>query len=174
MKTSRPARRTAFGGKEKHLHNVGYQAALFTSNPNAGTISGLDRGVDVLSENGVEPPTPSTEKLHADFWKWRSEYPSEPYWVHFQTTDVHGPNNPPAPFAGLYVNPERRKLLKEWERRLDGLRRRDSRNLAAQMVSDVAARNYSHPDDFHLTGAHRGRATVQRPGVDDRHAADDS
>ena len=72
-------------------------------------MSSLDRGVDVLRENGVEPTSRSTEELHADFWKWRNEYPSEPYWVHFQTTDVHGPHNPPPPFAGLYVNPERRK-----------------------------------------------------------------
>ena len=105
---------------QEHLHHAGYQTALFTSNPNAATMSGLDRGVDVLRENGVEPTSRSTEELHADFWKWRNEYPSEPYWVHFQTTDVHGPDNPPAPFAGLYVNPERRKLLKEWERKLMG------------------------------------------------------
>ena len=72
-------------------------------------MSSLDRGVDVLRENGVEPTSRSTEELHADFWKWRNEYPSEPCWVHFQTTDVHGPHNPPPPFAGLYVNPERRK-----------------------------------------------------------------
>ena len=104
----------------EHLHSDGYQTALFTSNPNAATMSKLDRGTDLLRESGVEPTSPSTEELHADFWKWRNEYPSEPYWVHFQTTDVHGPHNPPPPFSGLYANPERRKLLKEWERKLMG------------------------------------------------------
>ena len=104
---------------QEHLHDAGYQTALLTSNPNAGTMSKLDRGADVLRENGVEPTSRSTEELHADFWKWRNAYPGEPYWAHFQTTDVHGPD-PPPPFAGLYVSPERRKLLKEWDRKLRG------------------------------------------------------
>ncbi len=102
----------------EHLHRAGYQTALLTSNSNAGTMSGLGRGVDVLRERGVEPTSRSTEELHADFWKWRREYPSEPYWVHFQTTDVHAPHNPPEPFAGLYISPERRKALDQWTRKL--------------------------------------------------------
>ena len=52
------------------------------------------------------------------FWKWRREYPAEPYWVHFQTMDVHWPYNPVPPFAGLYVEPELRERFYEWERRL--------------------------------------------------------
>ncbi len=116
---------------QEHLHSDGYQTALFTSNPNAATMSSLDRGTDLLRESGVEPTSRSTEELHADFWKWRNEYPSEPYWVHFQTTDVHGPHNPPPPFSGLYANPERRKLLKEWERKLMGPENRWSAVLGA-------------------------------------------
>ena len=103
---------------QEHLHNAGYQTALFTSNPNAGTMSSLDRGVDVLRERGVNPPSHSTKELHTDFWKWRNEYAGEPYWVHFQTTDVHAPHNPPEPFAGLYISPERRKTLDQWTRKL--------------------------------------------------------
>jgi arylsulfatase A-like enzyme len=38
--------------------------------------------------------------------------------VHFQTTDVHWPHNPPTPFAGLFVSPERRKMLDEWRKKL--------------------------------------------------------
>ena len=105
---------------QEHLHHAGYQTALFTSNPNAATMSKLDRGTDLLRESGVEPTSHSTEELHADFWKWRSGYPGGLYWAHFQTTNVHVPHNPPPPFSGLYVNPERRKLLKEWERKLMG------------------------------------------------------
>ena len=101
----------------EHLHRAGYQTALLTSNPNSGTMSNLDRGVDYLRESGV-PDAASSEALHAEFWKWRREYPSGPYWVHFQTTDVHGPHNPPAPFAGLYVSPERRNIREEWEKKL--------------------------------------------------------
>ena len=32
---------------QEHLHRAGYQTALLTSNPNSGTMSNLDRGVDV-------------------------------------------------------------------------------------------------------------------------------
>ena len=103
---------------QERLHSVGYQTALLTSNPNAGTMSNLDRGTDWLREHGLEPTSHSTKELHADFWKWRDEYPGEPYWVHLQTTDVHHPHDPPDPFAGLYVSPERREILAQWEARL--------------------------------------------------------
>ena len=47
----------------EHLHRAGYQTALFTSNPNAATISGLDGGVDVLREKSVNPTSVSTLEL---------------------------------------------------------------------------------------------------------------
>lgn len=104
----------------EHMHSAGYQTALFTSNPNAATTSSLDQGVDVLRENSVDPTSASARELHRDYWKWRDEYPGEPYYVHFQTTDVHWPHDPLAPFAGLFVAPERRKLLDQWEHTLRG------------------------------------------------------
>ena len=96
----------------------GYQTAVFTSNVYAGTMSSLDRGVDVLREAGTEPNSASSRELHANFWQWREAYPAEPYWVHFQTTDVHWPWKPLAPFAGLYVAPERRQRFYDWERQV--------------------------------------------------------
>ncbi len=102
----------------QHFHQVGYQTAVFTSNPYAGTMSSLDRDVDTLREAGVEPNSKSSEELHTDFWMWREAYPGEPYWVHFQTTDVHWPFKPPAPFAALYVKPDLRERYYEWERQL--------------------------------------------------------
>ncbi|MFQ5702360.1 MAG: sulfatase, partial [Acidobacteriota bacterium] len=102
----------------QYFHQAGYQTAVFTSNVYAGTMSSLDRGVDVLREAGTEPNSASSRELHANFWQWREAYPAEPYWVHFQTTDVHWPWKPVAPFAGLYVGPERRQRYYEWERRL--------------------------------------------------------
>ena len=51
----------------EHLHQAGYQTALFTSNANAANMSGLDRGVDVLREKEAEL-SESTIELHADFW----------------------------------------------------------------------------------------------------------
>ncbi|MCZ6778904.1 MAG: sulfatase, partial [Acidobacteria bacterium] len=102
----------------QHLHRAGYQTAVFTSNAYAGTMSSLDRGVDALREASVENNSVSSRELHQDFRRWRQAYPGEPYWVHFQTTDVHWPWNPVAPFAGLFVDPESRERFYEWERRL--------------------------------------------------------
>ena len=118
----------------QHMHRAGYQTAVFTSNPNAGRMSGLDRGVDVMREAGVERDFISSVELHEGFWSWRDAYPSQPYWVHFQTTDVHeyetGQPEPVAPFSGLFVNAETRKSYYEhwdlfrnfWERNPGGPR----------------------------------------------------
>ncbi len=103
----------------KHLHRAGYQTAFFTSNANAGTISGLERGIDVLREAGVDNNATSSVELHENFWRWREAYPAEPYWVRFQTTDVHGPSIPVPPFAGLYVTPELRETFLEWQEQLE-------------------------------------------------------
>ncbi len=108
----------------QHMHRAGYQTAVFTTNAYAGIISGLDRGVDVLREADVELNMESSKELHEDFWSWREKYPGEPYWVHFQTTDVHKPWRPAAPFAGLFISPERRKTYYEWVKRLPKARGR--------------------------------------------------
>lgn len=81
-------------------------------------MSSLDRGVDVLREKGVEENIASSKELHEDFWNWREAYPGEPYWVHFQTTDIHRPWKPVAPFAGLYCSPELRETYYEWEKKI--------------------------------------------------------
>lgn len=102
----------------EHMHRAGYQTAVFVSNPHCGTMSSLERGVDVLREAGVKPNSKSSEVLQADFWRWREEYPGGPYWVHFQTTDVHIPWTQSAPFAGLYVDPELQQTYAEWLKKL--------------------------------------------------------
>ena len=102
----------------EHAHLAGYQTAEFTSNPNAGQMSGLDRGNDVFRDAGANPSSTSSIALHEDFWRWREAYPGEPYWTHFQTTDVHWPHASVAPFAGLFVSAERRRVLEAWDRRL--------------------------------------------------------
>ena len=38
----------------QHMHRAGYQTAVFTANPNAGRMSGLERGVDVFREDWAE------------------------------------------------------------------------------------------------------------------------
>jgi arylsulfatase A-like enzyme len=100
----------------EHLHAVGYQTGLFTTNANAGTALGLGRGSDVLRE--AYDPNSSAE-LQAQFWRWREAYPGEPYWVHFQTTDVHGPDYMGPSFEGLYVSPEYLERLETWDAALD-------------------------------------------------------
>ena len=102
----------------EHMHRAGYQTGVFVSNPHAGSMTGLDRGVDVLREAGVEPNSRSSEELHADYWNWRRDYPGGPYWAHIQTTDVHLPWSQSPPFAGLFIDPGDRKTYDEWYRRL--------------------------------------------------------
>ena len=103
----------------EHLHQAGYQTAEFTSNPNAGSVSGLDeRGNDWFRDSRVKLNATSSVELHDHFWRWREAYPAEPYVVHFQTTDVHGPLKPVVPFAGLFVAPELREMRYEWMERL--------------------------------------------------------
>ena len=63
----------------------------------------------------VEVQATSSEFLHDSFFEWRETYPGQPYWAHFQTTDVHEPFRPQAPFAGLFIDPERRERYIEWD-----------------------------------------------------------
>jgi arylsulfatase A-like enzyme len=107
----------------EHLHEAGHQTAVFVANPNAGTLSNLQRGVDVMKESweefsyfGRENHKQSSRVMHERFWKWRSAYPGTPYWVHFQTTDVHRPQDLPTgvPFSGLFVSPEQRRTWQAW------------------------------------------------------------
>ncbi len=102
----------------EHMHQAGYQTAVFTTNSFAGSLSSLERGVDVMRDSECKPNSISSEVLHKAFWKWRESYQGQPYWVHFQTTDVHWPYKPPAPFAGLYVEPDLREKYYEWESKL--------------------------------------------------------
>ncbi len=103
----------------EHLRRAGYQTALFTSNPPAGRLSNLDRGNDWFRDAGVADSSTSSVELHENFWRWREAYPAEPYWVHFQTTDVHGSDRVVPPFTGLYVDPEQRATGEEWDRQLE-------------------------------------------------------
>jgi arylsulfatase A-like enzyme len=102
-----------------HLHRAGFQTAVFTSNVSAGTETGLERGVDVLRDEGVDDNIASSMELHDDYWNWREAYPGEPYWVHFQTTDVHRPWRPAAPFSGLFLSPEMRQQHEQWTSQLE-------------------------------------------------------
>ncbi len=104
----------------QHMRAGGYQTALLSSNSNAG--SATDRGVDTYRDTFSGVNSASSVELHRDFWNWRNASPGEPYWVHFQTTDVHAPFHPPAPFAGLFISPELRETYYEWSRQLRSAR----------------------------------------------------
>ena len=100
----------------ERMHRAGYQTAVFTGNPNAGTLSNLQRGVDLFREDWEDfSYTPqgnhkeSSKYLNEGFWNWREDYRSQPFWVHFQTTDMHGDFPAPPPFGGLFVTAD------EWE-----------------------------------------------------------
>jgi arylsulfatase A-like enzyme len=107
----------------QHMHEGGYQTAVFTANTNAGRMSGLEREVDFFREDWAEfsysECDESSKYLHEAFWKWREDYPAEPYWVHFQTIDIHNSSRPPAtPFAGLFVSYDEHMTRVGWIRRL--------------------------------------------------------
>ena len=98
----------------EHMHRAGFQTAELTTNSNAGSMSGLDRGADLFREAGVKNQSTSSMELHENFWAWRAAYPGQPYWVRFQTTNVHNPHTPVAPFAGLFIDTERRRITDHW------------------------------------------------------------
>jgi arylsulfatase A-like enzyme len=103
----------------EHFVRAGYQTAVFTSNPYAATMSGLERSVGTVAVIDAKVNATSSHQLHEMFWQWRDEYPGQPYWVHFQTTDVHENFEPQAPFAGLYVNPQERAAYKSWDKSVE-------------------------------------------------------
>ena len=131
----------------QHLRQAGYQTAVIVSNPFAATMSGLDRGVDVLREAGMQPHSASSKELHEDFWRWREAYPGEPFWVHFQTTDVHWRHRPEAPFAGLFSSFELRETYHEWDRQLRAesgpfLTRFEKTGISREAYADAQRRLY--------------------------------
>jgi len=137
-----------------HLHRAGYQTAVFTSNTYAGTGAALERdGVDVLRDVEGEFNSTSSAELHEDYWSWREAYPGAPYWVHFQTTDMHWAwsSKPVPPFAGLYVNPELQERYLEWDHQLEEA---GGRQLAA--VPNSAALAEAGIDPIVYSHARRG------------------
>ena len=102
----------------EHMRRGGYETAVFTSNPNCARLIGLERGVDFMRDGETEHASTSSSELHQRFFEFRAAYPGEPYWVHFQTTDVHEPNEPVPPFAGRFVSAEDRERLGQWHQRL--------------------------------------------------------
>ena len=102
----------------EHFGRAGYLTASFTANPNAGRLIGLERGVDILRDGKTEHHSTSSKDLHEAFWQLRERYPGGPWWVHFQTTDVHEPNQPQAPFSGRLVSADRERQLRQWDQQL--------------------------------------------------------
>jgi arylsulfatase A-like enzyme len=137
----------------QHLHRAGYQTAVFTTNGFAGTLTSFDRGVDALRDAGVEQNSKSSKELHENFWSWRSAYSNEPYWVHFQTTDVHGWRwKPVAPFAGLFISPEQRQSFYEWQSQMEA-------------AGDIGG--YPYSDVWKKTGISRVAFSYARRGLYD-------
>ncbi len=102
----------------EHMRRGGWQTASFTANPNAGRVIGLERGLDLLDDGEIDEHSTSSIELHEHFWRFREQSPGEPYWVHFQTTDVHEPNEAVAPFAGMFVSEEENEQLDRWDQQL--------------------------------------------------------
>lgn len=111
---------TAVTTMAEHMRRGGWETGVFTDNPNAARVIGLQRGVDVMHDtHGGGWHAESSPVLHEQFDAFRRSYPGQPYWVHFQTTDVHEPNHAPQPFAGLYVSPDERRQFERLDEQLD-------------------------------------------------------
>lgn len=104
----------------ERFHDAGYATGAFVSNPYAGSLSQLERGLDELADTDVEVDSASSVDLHAAFLAWLDAVPGRPYWTHIQTTEVHPPRTPVPPFAGLFAPPAVVGQLKAWD---DALRR---------------------------------------------------
>jgi len=89
------------------MHKAGYWTMVLTSNPFCGRISSLDRGVDVMKDTGMGGGRPTSADLRREFWRLREANPVEPYWVHFQPTDVHRPWEATSSRPGSQVASER-------------------------------------------------------------------
>lgn len=105
----------------ERMHKAGYITEVLSSNPYCGRGSSLDRGVDSVIDKRPEEEEPSSSFLHREFWRFREAYPGEPYWVHFQPTDVHMPWVPVPPFAGLFASVEDRKAYDEMRKKFYGI-----------------------------------------------------
>lgn len=102
----------------EHMRHGGYATAVFTTNPNCARVIGLERGVDFMNDGHSENNSTSSTELHEQFWQFRHDYPGRPFWIHFQTTDVHQPNESVAPYAGLFVSPTERAQVEEWDQKM--------------------------------------------------------
>ncbi|HSA95358.1 MAG TPA: sulfatase, partial [Acidobacteriota bacterium] len=124
----------------ERLHKAGYLTEVLTSNPYCGRLSSLDRGVDRMVDtnpNASAEEVVRSEDLHRDFWNAREAYPAEPYWVHFQPTDVHMPWKPIAPFAGLFATPEERREFDEMLKKIQTQTGESMEEIIKKSVVDV-------------------------------------
>lgn len=110
----------------ERMHKAGYMTEVLTSNPYAGRISSLDRGVDSIVDTDLDDfdyeTLPYAADLHREFWEFREAYPGEPYWAHIQPTDVHWPWRPVAPFAGLFATLDERRTFGEMTKKMESVR----------------------------------------------------
>jgi arylsulfatase A-like enzyme len=100
------------------LRRSGYTTAEITSNPFAGMMTGLDRGLDFMRDSGVARNAVSSVELHANLLQWRQVERMRPYWVHVQTTDVHWPWDPEPPYLGTFTSAAERDWFYASEARL--------------------------------------------------------
>lgn len=78
--------------------------------------------IDTIADEDLDNASlASSVSLHRHFWEFRDTCRGEPYWVHFQTTDVHQSWKPIAPFAGLYATIEEREIFDTMTRQIEGV-----------------------------------------------------
>ncbi len=97
----------------EQLRRAGYVTASFVTNPFAGKASGLERGLDYLTEHqfihrgrGEESDRGTdSEALNKVLMPWLERHRDEPFFLYVHSSDPHAPYRPPAEFEVKFANP---------------------------------------------------------------------
>ena len=95
------------------LRAAGYVTASVVTNPFAGRVSGLEKGVDYLMEYAVVHRQRTDEidrgtdsgALNKVIIPWLEQHRDEPFFLYAHATDPHAPYRPPAGFEEKFANP---------------------------------------------------------------------
>jgi arylsulfatase A-like enzyme len=137
----------------EQLRRSGYVTASFVTNPFAGQASGLDRGLDYLTEYQLihrergEDADRGTDSaaLNKVLVEWLERHGDEPFFLYAHSSDPHAPHRPPAEFEAKFANPAETAQFNR-----DYMRLRDRRMYggAVSISRADSLRKGVHPERF--------------------------
>lgn len=111
----------------EQLRAAGYVTAGVVGNPFAGSITGLQRGFDYMSEWRVvqrhrtkEDRSTDSEAVNKILFPWLERHRDEPFFVYAHTMDPHAPYRPPLGFEDKFANPAETPEFDRTCKRLEG------------------------------------------------------